>query len=82
MPKQIQEARFLQTVLGVVASGMGIALVPASLQNLQRTDVVYRALNSTFEVETLLVWQQEQPSLVLRHFLDTATRNVECEAAM
>ena len=71
-PKVIQEARFLQTVLGLVVSGMGIALVPASMQQLQRTGVIYRALENTFELETLLAWKKESPSPVLNHFLDTA----------
>ena len=71
-PKVIQEARFLQTVLGLVASEMGIALVPASIQNLKRRGVVYRALSDAFEIETLLVWKQENSSPVLNHFLNTA----------
>ena len=69
-PKVIQEARFLQTVLGLVVAGLGIALVPASIQKLQRTGVVYRELQPTFELETLLVWRQATP--VLSHFLEIA----------
>ena len=71
-PNIIQEARLLQTVLGLVVSGMGIALVPVSMQNLQRTGVVYRNLHHTFELETLLVWKQDSPSPVLEHFLNVA----------
>lgn len=71
-PKIIQEARFLQTVLGLVLSGIGIALVPASIQQLQRTGVAYRDLQDTFEMETLLVWQQEHPAPALNHFLECA----------
>lgn len=72
VPKVIQEARFLQTVLGLVVSSMGIALVPASMQNLKRTGVVYRDVHPTFKVETLLAWKQQSPSPVLNHFLKTA----------
>ncbi len=71
-PKVIQEARFLQTVLGLVVGGLGIALVPASIRNLQRTGVVYRELQPTFEIETLLAWQQATPAPVLSHFLKVA----------
>ncbi|MEM1255053.1 MAG: LysR substrate-binding domain-containing protein [Cyanobacteria bacterium P01_H01_bin.21] len=71
-PTIIQKARLLQTVLGLVVSGMGIALVPVSMQNLQRTGVVYRNLHHTLELETLLVWKQDSPSPVLEHFLNVA----------
>jgi DNA-binding transcriptional LysR family regulator len=30
--------------IGLVATGMGVAIVPSSLQNLQRTGLVYRAI--------------------------------------
>ncbi len=43
-PKITQHARQMQTVIGLVASGMGLALVPASVQNLKRAGVEYRAL--------------------------------------
>ncbi|EKU99249.1 transcriptional regulator [Leptolyngbya sp. PCC 7375] len=71
-PKVIQEARLLQTVLGLVVSGMGIALVPESIKKLQRTGVVYRTLKHTFEIETLLAWRQESLSPVLERFLNVA----------
>ena len=34
----------MQTIVSLVAAGMGVALVPASLQHLRRTGVVYRPL--------------------------------------
>ncbi len=43
-PKITQHARQMQTVIGLVASEMGIALVPASVQTLRRAGVQYRAL--------------------------------------
>jgi len=43
-PRITQRARQMQTVIGLVSSGMGVALVPASVQNLKRTGVQYRAL--------------------------------------
>ncbi|MES2308636.1 MAG: LysR substrate-binding domain-containing protein [Verrucomicrobiota bacterium] len=39
-----QEGNDLQAVLALVASGFGVALLPATLQNLQRPGVVYREL--------------------------------------
>jgi DNA-binding transcriptional LysR family regulator len=43
-PRIVQNARQMQTVIGLVSCGMGIALVPASVRNLQRTGVSYLRL--------------------------------------
>ncbi len=43
-PKITQHARQMQTVVALVASGMGFGLVPESVQNLKRTGVQYRGL--------------------------------------
>ncbi|WP_342051156.1 MULTISPECIES: LysR family transcriptional regulator [unclassified Cupriavidus] len=40
-PRVVQEANELQTALGLVASGLGMTLVPASVQRLHRDDVRY-----------------------------------------
>lgn len=43
-PRIEQQAKQMQTVISLVANNFGIALVPASLRNLQRTGVSYRQL--------------------------------------
>jgi DNA-binding transcriptional LysR family regulator len=43
-PRVTQQARQMQTVIGLVSCGMGLALVPASVRNLKRTGVRYRPL--------------------------------------
>lgn len=43
-PQITQHARQMQTVIGLVSSGMGVALVPSSVRNLQRAGVRYRQL--------------------------------------
>jgi DNA-binding transcriptional LysR family regulator len=69
-PKVMQEAIQMQTIIGLISAEMGIALVPASLQNLQRSGVVYKPLQTvTPQVETAIVWQIDNPSVVLREFL-------------
>lgn len=57
-PRVEQEAIQMQTIVSLVAIGMGVALVPASLLNMRRTGVVYRRLieNSPL-VETGLAWK-------------------------
>ena len=49
---------------------LGVALVPASLQNWQRTGVVYKTLaEPTPEVKIAIVWRQHDSSEVLQQFL-------------
>jgi DNA-binding transcriptional LysR family regulator len=43
-PRIVQNARQMQTVIGLVSCGMGLALVPASVRNLKRTGVRYLQL--------------------------------------
>jgi DNA-binding transcriptional LysR family regulator len=47
VPRITQHARQMQTVIGLVSSGMGCALVPASVRNLKRPGVQYRTLRGT-----------------------------------
>ncbi|MBM0744948.1 LysR family transcriptional regulator (plasmid) [Phormidium sp. CLA17] len=69
-PKVMQEAVQMQTIIGLVSAKMGIALVPASLQNLQRAGVVYKPLQGvTPQVEVAVVWLLENVSPVLYEFL-------------
>ncbi|AIY39307.1 Aromatic hydrocarbon utilization transcriptional regulator CatR (LysR family) [Collimonas arenae] len=45
-PAIVKEANEMQTAIGLVAAGVGVALVPASVQGLHRADVVYRPLSN------------------------------------
>jgi DNA-binding transcriptional LysR family regulator len=66
-----QMAIQMQTIVGLVSSGMGLALVPQSVSNLMRPGVEYRALASpTPLVETGIAWRRDNPSPVLRGFLE------------
>jgi len=49
------EVRELQTALGLVAAGIGICLVPASVERLRRDNVVYRPLNETGAVSPIIM---------------------------
>ena len=66
-PRLAQEAIQMQTILGLVAAGLGVAVVPHCMSKLERSDVRYLALDSTdFVVETSALWQagNEAPALV------------------
>lgn len=63
-PRITQSARQMQTVIGLVSSGMGVALVPASVQNLKRPGVQYRFLRGTpalIELGVVRPTQQRNP---------------------
>lgn len=71
-PQVVQEAHRIQTIVGLVASGMGLSFAPASTKNLQRPGVVYRPLKeSSPEVEMAIARRREDPSPVLQAFLET-----------
>lgn len=70
-PRIGQEAIQMQTIVGLVSAGMGIALVPQSVSNLQRPGVEYKALPETrMVVETGLAWRRDNTSPVLQAFLE------------
>jgi DNA-binding transcriptional LysR family regulator len=70
-PKVIQEATWMITVLSLVAGGMGVALLPSNVQNLQRTGVVYRPIKgANFTREIVVVWRKDDSSPVLQKFLN------------
>ncbi|MFM1990158.1 MAG: hypothetical protein RJA99_3115 [Pseudomonadota bacterium] len=65
-----QEAIQMQTIVSLVAAGLGMAAVPASLRNLQRRGVVYREpAGRPAQVEVGLVWRDDDPSPVLARFI-------------
>lgn len=69
-PRIVQEAIQMQTIISLVSSGLGIALVPASLRNMARTGVSYIPLAGAVpELETGLVWRRGEISATLANFL-------------
>ncbi|MBE9183643.1 LysR family transcriptional regulator [Microcoleus sp. LEGE 07076] len=67
-----QEAIQMQTIISLVAAEMGVAIVPASMQNFQRRGVVYKSLpESTCEVAIALIWRHH-PAPVVQRFLEVA----------
>lgn len=74
-PKVGQEAVQMQTIISLVSSGMGVALVPGSLQKLQRAGVRYLALEAAPPViETGLVWKRDNPAPTVKHLVEAAKK--------
>ena len=71
-PRAAQEAIQMQTIVSLVAAEMGVAIVPASMQNFQRSGVVYKALSeSTCIVAIALIWRSD-PTAAVQRFLKVA----------
>jgi DNA-binding transcriptional LysR family regulator len=74
-PKVAQEAVQMQTIVGLVAAGLGIAFVPSSLQNFPRSGVIYRPLQEqTPKTGLYLSWRQHDSSPVISAFLSLARK--------
>ena len=72
-PRIEQEAIQMQTIVSLVAAGMGVALVPASLEHLRRTGVVYRPLAERgARVEIGIAWRAGEASPAVRAFVALA----------
>lgn len=76
-PKITQEVFEIHVIVGLVATGMGVAFVPGSIRNLKRPGLVYRPLEDPeAHIGTAVVRRSARPSPVLRTFLDTLQRAV------
>lgn len=71
-PNIIQEANDLHTCISLVSTGMGIALVPASLKQYRKEGVVYKDINTHKTIKTTIAWHQNNSSKVLENFLKIA----------
>ena len=72
-PRIGQEAIQMQTIVSLVAGGMGVSLVPASLEHLRRDGVVYRRLaERSPSVEIGLAWRASDDSPLTRAFVAEA----------
>ena len=80
-PEIGQEAIQMQTILSLVAAGLGVAVVPASLRNLGRVGVEYRALTGDVpSVEIALAWRGPAPGAALARFIEHVSRQPYAQA--
>ena len=54
-PRAVHEVQEMQTALGLVASGMGVCVVPSSAQKLRRDEVAYRCLAEVQAVSPIIM---------------------------
>jgi len=69
-PKIGQEAQELQTALGLVASGLGISIVPDSVRKMRSQDVIYRPLaDKKLTSPVVMSYRDQEGTPVLLNFL-------------
>ncbi len=72
-PTIAQEAAEISTIVSLVSAGLGVAIVPASVRNLQRERVTYHATaGGAAMTEMALAYDRDNRSRVLLSFLETA----------
>lgn len=74
-PRVEQEAVQMQTIVSLVSAELGVALIPASLTNLQRTGVTYKSIRESGPLtEIHLAWRNGEDMPTLRVFVDLALK--------
>ena len=74
-----QEAPRILSTLNLVAAGLGVSIVPASLQRLAMDGVVYRALTKSQQplAPLILAYRRGENSATAKRFLDLVKHNAQ-----
>ena len=69
-PQRLSGATQMLTVIGLVAAGMGLSLVPASMQTVRWKGIVYRPVQDRTPLADLTVaWRRDETSAVVKMFV-------------
>ena len=71
-PRVIQQAAETQTIMGLVAAGTGVSLVPASVQQLALEGVVYRPVADAPDTELAALSRRGERTRLIEAFLQAA----------
>lgn len=73
LPLIAQEAAPMQNVIGLVGAGLGISIIPESVQKIQMPEVVYRPLLENLPMATIaLAWRKGDTSKGVKAFSEVA----------
>jgi DNA-binding transcriptional LysR family regulator len=72
-PRVIQYAPEMLTIIGLVAAGTGVSLVPASVSRLALDGVTYRPVTGAPRSELVAITRAEDDSALVRAFVNEAT---------
>ena len=71
-PRVIQQASETQTIIGLVAAGVGVSLVPASVQQLALAGVAYRPVSGAPDTELAALTRRGDRTGLIAAFLQAA----------
>ncbi|HEL7667007.1 TPA: LysR family transcriptional regulator [Stenotrophomonas maltophilia] len=74
-PRIRMEVHLQQSIVSLVASGLGVALVPCSLSRMSMPDVAFIPLKNPPKVQQALFWSAANRNPVMPRFLASAMRN-------
>jgi len=75
-PQVILEVNDLHELISLVSTGLGVSIVPESLVQYQKSNVVFKKLNhDAFQVDTAIAFKEEAKTEVVNNFL-TITKNI------
>ncbi|MCP3809361.1 LysR family transcriptional regulator [Paenibacillus sp. Lou8.1] len=76
-PRIVQETEEMSTVISLVSTGIGVALVPASMHLLLQNEVIYREIkDNEFHTVTALVWDSKNQSPVIQTFIELVNESI------
>lgn len=71
-PREVQHVNEMQTLLALVSAGLGVALVPRSVEYLKWSGVVLRPLIAPLpRMDLLMVWHRDETSPAAQLFMQT-----------
>ena len=78
-PEIAQEAPRVTSALALVASGLGVCVVPASMQRIALEGVVFRPIEQAAGLQAVLAmgWRRNDASPTLKNFLDLVRRQAD-----
>ncbi len=71
-PRIKLEANLQQTIVNLVGEGLGVAMVPASMQAMHLDTTVFKPLIDAPTVEIAVIWNKENRNPCIHTFVDTA----------
>ena len=69
-PKVLQDVDLERTMIHAVAAGLGVALVPEQLKNLEHDNVLFRPLKPRVATEGCIAWRNENSSAAVKAYVE------------
>jgi DNA-binding transcriptional LysR family regulator len=74
----VHEADSIYSSMALVAAGLGVALFPASVGDVERKGIVFRELQGRLpKMESMVVYKRDMPLNIVRTFLDVVRQCVQ-----